>query len=169
MKNDLIANYLKGLRKEKGITQSELAKEMGVTFQAVSRWEKADSIPDLDTLSNLADYYKVSIDDILQRKMEIDNENQDFTIPSFILSTVVFIASLIILFIGKGISHNSIVISIAYGISSLSIIGGILLQNLTYFYITKRDSFTKKWYLLTFIPITITILLFVLISNGVID
>lgn len=69
MENIKIGNYLKKKRKEKGKTQAEIALEMGVTYQAVSRWEKGDSIPDIETLANLAGYYQITINDILQ----IDN------------------------------------------------------------------------------------------------
>ena len=51
MNIDKIALYLQTKRKEKGVTQAELAKELGVTYQAVSRWENGKSIPDIDTLS----------------------------------------------------------------------------------------------------------------------
>ncbi len=67
MDSKLIGKYLQQKRKEKDFTQKDLADIMGVTFQAVSRWEKGDSIPDLDSLDNLAKFYKVSIDEILQR------------------------------------------------------------------------------------------------------
>ncbi len=69
MDSKLIGKYLQQKRKEKDFTQKDLADIMGVTFQAVSRWEKGDSIPDLDSLDNLAKFYKVSIDEILQRDL----------------------------------------------------------------------------------------------------
>ena len=76
MKNIEIGNYLKQKRKEKGKTQAEIAADMSVTFQAVSRWEKGDSIPDIDTLANLASYYQISIDEILQ----VDNRNVEIAL-----------------------------------------------------------------------------------------
>jgi len=56
------------LRKERGITQETLAKEIGVTSQAVSKWETGGA-PDLETIILVADYFEVSIDQIFGRSM----------------------------------------------------------------------------------------------------
>ena len=53
------------LRKEKGITQEELAKVLGVTNQAVSKWESAQCCPDIGLLQDIADYFGVSIDELM--------------------------------------------------------------------------------------------------------
>jgi len=68
MNTKQIGAYLLQKRKEKGITQAELAQVFGVTYQAVSRWENGDSIPDVETLLMIADYYGITVDDILQHK-----------------------------------------------------------------------------------------------------
>tara|TARA_Y100001933_G_C18978139_1_gene555498 strand:- start:745 stop:1869 length:1125 start_codon:yes stop_codon:yes gene_type:complete len=56
---------IKNLRKESGITQNDLAKALGVTFQTVSKWENGSSYPDIALLPELAEYFKVSVDQIL--------------------------------------------------------------------------------------------------------
>ena len=53
------------LRKEKGITQEELATALGVTNQAVSKWEKGQNCPDIELLPEIADYFNISIDDLM--------------------------------------------------------------------------------------------------------
>ncbi|HBB29092.1 MAG TPA: hypothetical protein DC000_07570 [Clostridiales bacterium] len=53
------------LRKEKNITQMELADLMGVSYQAVSNWERGNSMPDISKLPELAEILEVSIDDLL--------------------------------------------------------------------------------------------------------
>ena len=57
-----IANRLQTLRKEKGYSQEQLALELGISRQAVSKWERAESSPDTDNLICLAKLYNVSLD-----------------------------------------------------------------------------------------------------------
>ena len=53
-----------GYRKEKGLTQAELGKLLGVSFQAVSKWELDKTMPDSFLLPRLADVFGCSIDDL---------------------------------------------------------------------------------------------------------
>ena len=62
-----IAKY----RKAKGITQDQLAEQMGVSSQAVSKWENDLSCPDISLLPELADYFGITIDKLLRG----DNSN----------------------------------------------------------------------------------------------
>ena len=55
------------LRREKGMTQEELAQAMGVTNQAVSKWESAQNCPDIQLLPQLADLFGVTIDRLFGR------------------------------------------------------------------------------------------------------
>ncbi len=56
------------LRKEKGITQEELAQALGVSNQAVSKWEAGQNCPDIGLLPELASYFNVSADELLGYK-----------------------------------------------------------------------------------------------------
>ena len=58
------------LRKEKNMTQMELADEMGVSYQAVSNWERGNSMPDIGKLPQLALVLGCSIDEILGESKE---------------------------------------------------------------------------------------------------
>lgn len=60
-----IANRLVQLRKEKGYSQEELAAQLGISRQAVSKWERAESSPDTDNLILLARLYGISLDRLL--------------------------------------------------------------------------------------------------------
>lgn len=53
-------------RKKKGMTQDQLAEAMGVSSQAVSKWENDISCPDITLLPQLADYFGMSVDDLLR-------------------------------------------------------------------------------------------------------
>ena len=53
------------LRENKGLSQEDLAKELFVTRQAVSRWETGETIPNTETLKLLSKYYNVSINTLL--------------------------------------------------------------------------------------------------------
>ena len=59
------ANRLVALRKERGFSQEELAAKIGVSRQAVSKWERAEASPDTDNLILLARLYQVSLDELL--------------------------------------------------------------------------------------------------------
>lgn len=56
------------LRKNKDMTQEELASEMGVSIAAVSKWETGNSLPDLLMLCSIADFFEVSTDELLGRE-----------------------------------------------------------------------------------------------------
>ena len=58
------------LRKKKGITQDQLAEEMGVSSQAVSKWENDISCPDIGLLPQLADYFGVTLDELMRGDLE---------------------------------------------------------------------------------------------------
>ena len=60
-----IANRLFELRKKNSLSQEELAEKIGVSRQAVSKWERAESSPDTDNLIQLARLYEMSLDELL--------------------------------------------------------------------------------------------------------
>ena len=68
-----IGGFLRELRKEKELTQEQLAEKFGVSSRSVSRWENGNTMPELGILVELADYYEVDIKEIIdgERKSEI--------------------------------------------------------------------------------------------------
>lgn len=66
-----IANRLVNLRKEKGLSQEQLAEKIGVSRQAVSKWERSEASPDTDNLIMLARLYEVSLDELLRTEDEV--------------------------------------------------------------------------------------------------
>lgn len=74
-----IANRLQKLRKEKGYSQEQLADALGISRQAVSKWERAEASPDTDNLILLARLYGISLDELLstdENTEDIKKENQ---------------------------------------------------------------------------------------------
>ena len=66
-----IANRLVNLRKSNNLSQEALAEKLGISRQAVSKWERAEASPDTDNLILLARLYKVSLDELLKTEDEI--------------------------------------------------------------------------------------------------
>ena len=66
-----INKQISKFRNEKGITQRELADRLGVTVQAVSRWETAKCCPDIQLLPDIARTFDVTVDELLGCELEI--------------------------------------------------------------------------------------------------
>lgn len=76
--NDQIAY----LRREKGITQEELASVLGVSNQAVSKWESAQCCPDITLLPELAKYFNVSVDKLLGYENSFENSAENIYVTA---------------------------------------------------------------------------------------
>ncbi len=63
----IIAENLTMLRKKKGITQAELAARLDYSDKAVSRWEHGETLPDINVLCELCDFYGVTLDFLVQK------------------------------------------------------------------------------------------------------
>ena len=60
-----IGNFIKKLRKEKGMTQSQLAEKLNISFQSVSKWETGETLPDTNILLSLCDVLDTTVDILL--------------------------------------------------------------------------------------------------------
>lgn len=69
-----IAQRLADLRRKRGFSQEGLAAELGLSRQAVSKWERAESAPDMGNLMALADLYGVTIDELLRVDADIADD-----------------------------------------------------------------------------------------------
>ena len=73
----MLHENLKARRKEKGLTQEELAIRLNVVRQTVSKWESGRSVPDADILMKIADVLDVSISDLLGAELPHDEGQQN--------------------------------------------------------------------------------------------
>lgn len=72
MMKKTLGNMIAEFRKQKGMTQLDLAEKMGVTDKAVSKWERDLSCPDINSLPNLAEILGVSVEELMQIKKAAD-------------------------------------------------------------------------------------------------
>ena len=77
MDQQKIGRFLKELRKEKGITQEQLAEQFSVSNRTISRWENGNNMPDLDILIEISDYYEVDLREILNGERKSENMNKE--------------------------------------------------------------------------------------------
>ena len=68
------SEIFKALRKDKQLTQEQVAEIFGVSPQAISRWENATSYPDIAQLPNIAAYFETTVDDLLGVKKTVKKQ-----------------------------------------------------------------------------------------------
>lgn len=126
MKKQTFGGMISSLRKEKGMTQLELAEKMGVTDKAVSKWERDLSFPDINSIPKLAEVFEVSIDELMQVKSETkDNiaKNKAEEIVDTALKEIglaMGIAVTVLSILGE-VETNSAFILLGIGLASVSV------------------------------------------------
>ena len=86
----LAANILK-YRKKSGLSQDELAQKLGVTFQAVSKWENDKSIPDITILKDISNKFNVDLNYLISGKKVNINKKSFFKKNMIIITVIIFI------------------------------------------------------------------------------
>ena len=129
MNQKKIGSFLKELRKEKGITQEEFAEKINVAGRTVSRWETGTNMPDISLLIEIAEFFDVSIPEIIngERKSEIMNEEVKEVAEKLSDYANVEKESII-----KSIRNFSIVGTIALFVFSMLELTGLVLQNVIF-------------------------------------
>jgi len=90
MDQERIGKLIKELRKKNNLTQAELAESLGVTYQAVSKWENGKNIPDISILKELSNKYNIDINDLLEGNNKVQKNN----------NIVMYIGAFIAIFMG---------------------------------------------------------------------
>jgi len=70
----LIGENIKRLRRELNLTQEELATHLGISFQSISKWERGEGYPDITMLPSLANYFNISIDELVGMSEVVKSE-----------------------------------------------------------------------------------------------
>ena len=143
MDQQKIGEKLKTLRKERQLTQEELAEKLYVSSKTVSRWENGTNLPDISTLLEIADLYGVDIREILlcERKREImnneikdvaikvadySNKDKEETAKRNIIASIVgiatFVIGLVLMIYGSGILSLVALASLSAALGSLTYI-----------------------------------------------
>lgn len=93
-----MADRIQYLRKSRGISQEELANKLGVSRQAVSKWESQQSMPDLEKIICMSDYFGVTTDYILKGIEPVVDKNQK---DKELISKILYVLSTV--FVGIGL------------------------------------------------------------------
>ena len=72
-----IGAFLKELRKEQNLTQEQFAEQLGVSSRTVSRWETGNNMPDISLLTEIAEFYDVSIPELINGERKSENMNEE--------------------------------------------------------------------------------------------
>lgn len=70
-------NNLKLFRKQNGFTQEQIAEKLGVSRQAVAKWERGESVPDIENVVALADIYEVTVDSLVRNMVSLPDSHSD--------------------------------------------------------------------------------------------
>lgn len=75
MNQEKIGKFIKQIRQDNNLTQKDLADKLGVTYQAVSKWENGKNVPDIATLKEISKLFNTNIDEILDGEKKTINNN----------------------------------------------------------------------------------------------
>ena len=114
-----IGKFMAELRKEKELTQEQLADKLNVARRTVSRWETGSNMPDMDILIELADFYSVDLREIL------DGERRDTEMEKELKETVLKVAE----YENEGKKRSSIVVIVFSAIGILALIANIFMNS----------------------------------------
>lgn len=126
MKKQTLGMMISSLRKEKGMTQLELAEKMGVTDKAVSKWERDMSFPDINSIPKLAEIFEISVDELMQVKTETKENISKNKVDEIVdiamkgIGIAMGIAVVVLSVLGE-LETNSAFSMLGIGLASLSI------------------------------------------------
>ena len=122
MSNKTLGEMINSLRKEKNMTQNNLAEKMNVTDKAVSKWERNLSCPDVNSIPKLAEILDVSVEELLNAQIKQDNSKVDDIINVSLIGVGLAMGiCIIVTSVLKQIDVNNAITMLGIGLSCLSI------------------------------------------------
>lgn len=119
------------IRQQKNITQGQLAKDLAISRQAVSKWESGKAIPDIENLMYISSLYDVSLDELIKGDNKVGQKIiADASAKKWHKLSILFFATLLVYIIWFGSAHG--IWQLGLGIATLSMIiidTRILLRN----------------------------------------
>lgn len=101
MNQERIGQFIKKIRQDNNLTQKEFADKLGVTFQAVSKWENGKNVPDIAILKQISDDFNVDISEIL------DGEKKNTKKTNYLYPIVLILLLVLLLGVGTIIYNNN--------------------------------------------------------------
>ncbi|MFQ8661277.1 MAG: helix-turn-helix domain-containing protein [Clostridia bacterium] len=122
MSRKTVGEIISYLRKEKNMTQNDLAEKMNVTDKAVSKWERNLSCPDVNSIPKLAEILGVSVEELLNAQTKQENSKADDIINIALIGVGLAMGiCIIVTSILKQIDMNNAFTMLGIGLSCLSI------------------------------------------------
>ena len=122
MSNKSIGEMISSLRKEKGMTQNDLAEKMNVTDKAVSKWERNLSCPDVNSIPKLAEILGTTVDELLNAQPKKENNKIDDIINIVLIGIGLAMGiCIIVTSILQQIDMNNAITMLGIGMSCLAI------------------------------------------------
>ena len=122
MSNKTFGEMISSLRREKNMTQNDLADKMNVTDKAVSKWERNLSCPDINSIPKLAEILGVSVEKLLNTQTKQENSKvEDIINIALIGVSLAMGICIVVTSVLKQIDINNAIIMLGIGLSCLSI------------------------------------------------
>ena len=122
MSNQNIGQIISTLRKQKGMTQNDLAEKMNVTDKAVSKWERNLSCPDVNSIPKLAEILDTTVEELLNAQSKKENNKFDEIINIVLIGIGLAMGiCIIVTSILKQIDINNAITMLGIGMSCLAI------------------------------------------------
>lgn len=126
-----IGQRIQKIRQQRNITQEQLAKDLAISRQAVSKWESGKAIPDIENLMYISNLYNVSLDELIKGDDKVSQKIvADASAKRWHKLSILFFGALLVYIIWFGVRHD--IWQIGLGIATLSMIiidTRILLRN----------------------------------------